>query len=180
MSEDLHREMSMTTLAELRRANLQEQKDNTPSRNGVRPPLPDRRQPVREEFYPLEQDAAETIFAEVIAAELVITEAPTAVVTLSPAPEPAVHEAPASPMYEDAPALLAAPSLPVVAEDAFLKRVRASVNHKTIYPAGTKATVDMAPALFHRAKRYCLDHGNVTLRQVFLDLMTAYLEEEGY
>jgi len=38
----------------------------------------------------------------------------------------------------------------------------------------------MSPALFHRAKRYCLDHGNVTLRQLFLDLMIAFLDEEDY
>ncbi len=63
---------------------------------------------------------------------------------------------------------------------ALIVRVHAAIQHKTQHPSGAKATVDMSPALFHRAKRYCLDHGNVTLRQLFLDLMTAFLEEEGY
>ena len=38
----------------------------------------------------------------------------------------------------------------------------------------------MPPDLFWRLKRYCRDHNNVTVRQVFLDLMIAYLDEEGY
>ena len=63
---------------------------------------------------------------------------------------------------------------------ALIARVRASLAHKVLHPTGAKATVDMSPALFHRSKRYCLDHGNVTLRQLFLDLMTAFLDEEGY
>ena len=61
-----------------------------------------------------------------------------------------------------------------------IARVHDSLAHKMLHPTGAKATVDMSPALFHRAKRYCLDHGNVTLRQLFLDLMTAFLDEEGY
>ena len=61
-----------------------------------------------------------------------------------------------------------------------IARVHESLAHKMLHPTGAKATVDMSPALFHRAKRYCLDHGNVTLRQLFLDLMTAFLDEEGY
>lgn len=63
---------------------------------------------------------------------------------------------------------------------ALIARVHERLAHKTMHPTGAKATVDMSPALFHRAKRYCLDHGNVTLRQLFLDLMTAFLDEEGY
>ena len=61
-----------------------------------------------------------------------------------------------------------------------LNRVRTSLNHKILYPSGVKTTVDMSPALFHRAKKYCLDHGNVTIRQLFLDLITEFLAEEGY
>ena len=63
---------------------------------------------------------------------------------------------------------------------ALIARVQSMLTHKTQHPNGAKATVDMSPALFHRSKRYCLDHGNVTLRQLFLDLMTAFLDEEGY
>jgi hypothetical protein len=66
------------------------------------------------------------------------------------------------------------------ADSRLIARVHDSLAHKMLHPTGAKATVDMSPALFHRAKRYCLDHGNVTLRQLFLDLMTAFLDEEGY
>ena len=74
--------------------------------------------------------------------------------------------------------------LPTVIESdkssRMIARVHETLAHKVLHPTGAKATVDMSPALFHRAKRYCLDHGNVTLRQLFLDLMTAFLDEEGY
>ena len=50
----------------------------------------------------------------------------------------------------------------------------------TGHPGGVKATVEMPSELSLRAKRYCLDHGNVPVRQVFLELMIAFLEEEGY
>ena len=66
------------------------------------------------------------------------------------------------------------------ADSRLIACVHDSLAHKMLHPTGAKATVDMSPALFHRAKRYCLDHGNVTLRQLFLDLMTAFLDEEGY
>ena len=62
----------------------------------------------------------------------------------------------------------------------FFERVHAALATKTQHPSGAKVTVDMSTALFHRTKRYCLDHGNVTLRQLFLDLMTEFLNEEGY
>ena len=80
-------------------------------------------------------------------------------------------------LSEDAPA---APDLDAERSAALIARVQTMLAHKTLHPNGAKATVDMSPALFHRAKRYCLDHGNVTLRQLFLDLMTAFLDEEGY
>lgn len=62
----------------------------------------------------------------------------------------------------------------------FLDRVREGIAQKKVHPGGVKATVDMAPELSLRAKRYCLDHGNVPVRQVFLELLSAFLEEEGY
>jgi hypothetical protein len=62
----------------------------------------------------------------------------------------------------------------------FLERVRAAISQRTTHVGGVKATVEMPSELSLRAKRYCLDHGNVPVRQVFLELMIAFLEEEGY
>jgi hypothetical protein len=59
-------------------------------------------------------------------------------------------------------------------------RVRTALAQKVVHPGGVKATVDMSPELSLRAKRYCLEHGNVPVRQLFLELMTAFLDEEGY
>jgi hypothetical protein len=62
----------------------------------------------------------------------------------------------------------------------FLERVRTAISQRTTHAGGVKATVEMPSELSLRAKRYCLDHGNVPVRQVFLELMIAFLEEEGY
>ncbi len=140
----------MTTLAELRLANLREQK-----KSALAP----------------EDASPETVLAPSAAAP---AEAPS----LSKPQEDLVL---AQYLTE------AEPSAPAEKEDKeedadirLIARVQESLAHKMMHPTGAKATVDMSPALFHRAKRYCLDHGNVTLRQLFLDLMTAYLDEEGY
>lgn len=137
----------MTTLAELRLANLREQKKSAE-------PTPE----------------------------------PTAAVHPKAVPDPASLAAPSVEREEDlvlSQFLPVAPNLPLADPDAeksaaLIARVHAMLTHKTLHPNGAKVTVDMSPALFHRAKRYCLDHGNVTLRQLFLDLMTAFLDEEGY
>ncbi len=136
----------MTTLAELRLANLREQKKSAP-------------QPAEAAPEPAPATAPEPPPAPAARGDdLVLAQ------YLTDAEPPA--DAPADPEAEKSAALIA--------------RVHESLAHKTMYPTGAKATVDMSPALFHRAKRYCLDHGNVTLRQLFLDLMTAFLDEEGY
>ena len=128
----------MTTLAELRLANLREQKKSA-------------QEPA--------EAAPEQAHAAARGDDLVLAQ------YLTDAESHAV-EAPADPEAEKSATLIA--------------RVHNTLAHKTMHPTGAKATVDMSPALFHRAKRYCLDHGNVTLRQLFLDLMTAFLDEEGY
>ncbi len=134
----------MTTLAELRLANLREQKKSAT-------------QPA--------EDAAETA-----AAPEPLSKSPERgddLVLAQYLTEAESHAtSPADPEAEKSAALIA--------------RVHETLSHKMMHPTGAKATVDMSPALFHRAKRYCLDHGNVTLRQLFLDLMTAFLDEEGY
>jgi hypothetical protein len=62
----------------------------------------------------------------------------------------------------------------------FLERVREGIARKTLHPGGIKASVDLSPELSLRVKRYCLEHGNVPVRLVFIELLTAFLEEEGY
>ena len=144
----------MTTLAELRLANLREQKKS------AQEPA----EPAPETLPAAEVPAAVPAPASPASArredDLVLAQ------YLTDADQSAGAEPPADPDAEKSAALIA--------------RVHEALAHKTLHPNGAKATVDMSPALFHRAKRYCLDHGNVTLRQLFLDLMTAFLDEEGY
>ncbi len=154
----------MTTLAELRLANLREQKKS-----------------------------AEPAVAEPAAETAPVPDAvPAPVSEAAPVSAPPPIQAPAEreddlmqsqylsesadplPVEEDAAALETERTA------AFFERVQAALTTKTHHPSGAKVTVDMSTALFHRTKRYCLDHGNVTLRQLFLDLMTEFLSEEGY
>lgn len=74
-----------------------------------------------------------------------------------------------------APSGAAAPS-----PDSLLEAVREALAKKTVHPVGVKTTVEMPAELSQRAKRYSLDHGNIPVRQVFLELMIAFLEKEGY
>lgn len=125
----------MTTLADLRQANLKEQKERSTEQTPTEPVA----------------DASE-------APAVAPTPPPTLVVVeTQPAPSPEEEQ-----------------------DARFFARIHDALAHKTTHPSSAKVTADMPPALFHRAKRYCLDHGNVTLRQVLLELLTAYLEEEGY
>ena len=139
----------MTTLAELRLANLREQK----------------------------KSAAEPAPASVPAAEASVA----ALVPERPLPAEREDDLVLSQFIaEGVPVIAATSDSDVDKSAALIARVHSMLAHKTLHPNGAKATVDMSPALFHRSKRYCLDHGNVTLRQLFLDLMTAFLDEEGY
>lgn len=151
----------MSTLAELRQANLREQKEKIPAPE----PIP----------------ALETP-PSALESQVLETQAP-----VLESPPPARVEAARPPVPEPAPSVAEerAPALSLVTEaddaaDAFLNRVRARQARKIMHSAGVKVTADMTPALFARAKRYCHDHGNVTLRQVLLDLLSEYLDEEGY
>ena len=144
----------MTTLAELRLANLREQKKSAEEPAAESAPV----SPVH--VYDAAPPAPVPPPAVTRQEDLVLSQYLTDA-EQSPAPEPLLD-----PDEEKHIRLIA--------------RVHSSLSHKMLHPTGAKATVDMSPALFHRAKRYCLDHGNVTLRQLFLDLMTAFLDEEGY
>ena len=139
----------MTTLAELRLANLREQKK---SADAAPQPVPAAEAPAvltAPEAPPAEREE------DLVLSQFILEEPPVIAIVLE-----------ADPDAEKSAVLIA--------------RVHSMLAHKTLHPNGAKATVDMSPALFHRAKRYCLDHGNVTLRQLFLDLMTAVFDEEGY
>jgi hypothetical protein len=112
---------------------------------------------------------------------------PTVAEAVAAAPAPAAAAEPPAASLPAKPST--APHLTVVdesnaptssAETEFFARLHETLSHKTLHPSGAKVSADMSPLLFHRAKRYCLDHGNITLRQVLVDLLTAYLEEEGY
>ena len=158
----------MTTLAELRLANLREQKKAAAV---PEPALP-------------EVTAEASAAPEVLAAPVPLPREDDLVLSQFIS-DPALSDPALSDPIISEPELdstLAVPAADPEAERsaALIARVQGMLAQKTLHPNGAKATVDMSPALFHRAKRYCLDHGNVTLRQLFLDLMTAFLDEEGY
>jgi len=185
----------MTTLAELRQANLQEQKKQEDKQNGHATAPAEQPESSHTEA-PSQAPSAEAK-AAIIPSHSPL--GPVSQPTPAPSPKrrsnpamtvPAIKESDKEALVEILPAISKA--VVALAEQAavnegepeksaaFLNRVRSSLNHKILYPSGVKTTVDMSPALFHRAKKYCLDHGNVTLRQLFLDLMTEFLAEEGY
>ena len=148
----------MTTLAELRLANLREQKKSAQSPETAAP------QPVP------------TATPVVLSVEPKLVPKPQEDLVLAQY----LTDAEQAPMADLKAASAAVAKATESADARLIARVHDSLAHKMLHPTGAKATVDMSPALFHRAKRYCLDHGNVTLRQLFLDLMTAFLDEEGY
>ena len=155
----------MTTLAELRLANLREQKKAAAAPEPALPEVAAEASPVPEvmaapQLLPREDDL---VLSQFISDPMVSDP----IVSDSMVSEPDLESASAADLEAERSA-------------ALIARVQAMLTQKTLHPNGAKATVDMSPALFHRAKRYCLDHGNVTLRQLFLDLMTAFLDEEGY
>ena len=157
----------MTTLAELRLANLREQKKSAAVPEPALPEVTAEASAAPEVLaapvpLPREDDLVLSQFiSDPAALDAVVSEP-----DLKPALAVSTADLDADPEAERSAALIA--------------RVQTLLAQKTPHPNGAKATVDMSPALFHRAKRYCLDHGNVTLRQLFLDLMTAFLDEEGY
>lgn len=59
-------------------------------------------------------------------------------------------------------------------------QVRDTVSERRVYQGGVKATLDLAPGLSTRFKRYSIDHHNVTLRQLMTELLDSYLSGEGY
>lgn len=196
----------MTTLDELRRANLREQRRSADERMAPKesvalsaPIVTDASTVAKPVLVP---DVAEKVAANpasptappgVTTTEIVVA-SPAVLVTgpaeaLVPVTEPAAIEAAARPNGAHAanpshavPGAVppAASAVATVTSQTLVDRVHVALARKVIHPTGVKATVDMPPELFWRLKRYCRDHNNVTVRQVFLDLTIAYLDEEGY
>ena len=160
----------MTTLAELRQASLKEQKQkeeaNRPAETAPATV------PVESAADPVPKPAAHKDVPPPVSTAVIANgnghhaPLPAAVPLKAPVPEP-VHAPPT-------------PSPESIKAEKFFIQIHETLSHKTLHPSGAKVSADMPPALFHRAKRYCLDHGNITLRQVLIDLLTTYLQEEGY
>lgn len=218
----------MTTLDELRRANLQEQRrsaqTSAPAAKPDAPAGPEAGYP-SPNLSPVGKGLPESIAtttAAVIEPETLPAAKPPAkpteeLVMTSPAPPPAAAAAQSA----EATRVFTAPPVPVAAVDpvgarpsaaakevaseqtpsvvlaaagagepeidpqtvkarAMLDRFNKSISRKVMHQTGVKATVDMPPEVFWRVKRYCHDHNNVTVRQLFLDLVIAMLDEEGY
>ena len=67
-----------------------------------------------------------------------------------------------------------------VSTDVFLERVRESLERKRNHTGGVKATVDLSPELSKRAKKYCLESDVSSVRVLFIELLDAFLTEEGF
>jgi hypothetical protein len=210
----------MTTLDELRRANLQEQRRKAEEASKAaaaaekKPVEPRRSEPAPvAPIAPVEMEAPAAVPAPEVSNKAAAVETPSAAQAEPECPVPSRIENGASPletpssatayvngnghapaveaMHEVEPTEMEAPisdeaeeTAPIDEADrkarAILDRFYRGLAHKVVYPTGVKATVDMPPDLFWRVKRYCHDHNNVTVRQLFLDLVIAVLDEEGY
>ena len=192
----------MTTLDELRRANLQEQRRKAEAA-AAQPvaeaptPAPQPKASVEAKSQPVEAPKRETRPAppEPAAVQAVENPVQAAAEKIEAPLEAAVahlngngHASAEREVVETmAPVVDDVPGAdgPVVDEAdrkarAIMDRFYRGLAHKVVHPTGVKTTVDMPPDLFWRVKRYCHDHNNVTVRQLFLDLVIAVLEEEGY
>ena len=73
---------------------------------------------------------------------------------------------------------------PQVLEGAYMggltEVVREALEMKRNHTGGVKATVDMSPELSKRAKKYCLEHDVSSVRVLCLELLDAFLTDEGF
>lgn len=65
-------------------------------------------------------------------------------------------------------------------DSRLLQTIRDNLAARRNHPGGVKASVDMSPELSTRIKRYLLDNGNPAARILMLELVEAFLTEEGY
>ena len=73
-----------------------------------------------------------------------------------------------------------ASALTDVAKDSLTARVKEALELKRNHQGGVKATVEMSPELSKRAKTYCLEHDFSSVRVLCLELLEAFLAEEGF
>ena len=64
--------------------------------------------------------------------------------------------------------------------DSLTARVKEALELKRNHQGGVKATVEMSPELSKRAKTYCLENDFSSVRVLCLELLEAFLAEEGY
>jgi hypothetical protein len=67
-----------------------------------------------------------------------------------------------------------------VSKHALAIQVKDALDKKRNHIGGVKATVDMSPELSKRAKKYCLEHDVSSVRVLCLELLEAFLAEEGF
>jgi hypothetical protein len=73
-----------------------------------------------------------------------------------------------------------APEPETITDENFAEVVRQAIAAKRVLTGGNKTTVDMTPELAKRAAIYSLDHAKVSARQMFVELLDAFLTLEGY
>jgi hypothetical protein len=71
-------------------------------------------------------------------------------------------------------------ALTEVTADSLTARVKEALELKRNHQGGVKATVEMSPELSKRAKTYCLEHDFSSVRVLCLELLEAFLAEEGF
>lgn len=64
--------------------------------------------------------------------------------------------------------------------DALTQVLRDALASKRTHSGGVKTTVEMSPELSKRAKKYCLENDVVSLRVLCLELLEGFLTEEGF
>ncbi len=73
-----------------------------------------------------------------------------------------------------------APVLTEAPKDSLTARVKEALEQKRSHQGGVKATVEMSPELSKRAKTYCLEHDLSSVRVLCLELLESFLTEEGF
>ena len=174
----------MTTLDELRKANLQEQRASVRiAPEVVKKADPELKapslntEPVRMESV---SESAAKLAADSVQPPVPMPQNGAAHSPANGATATGVTKAATvdqSPVIAEPPVAIAATGQ---ALNEYMDLLRAQITRKAVHPSGVKVTVDMSPELFWRLKRYSRDHGNPSLRQVCIEVVTAFLEQEEY
>lgn len=149
----------MSTLADLRRQNIAEQK-------GEGEPLPADAE-VRTSVLPQPSTEEET-------------SEPSASTELRKYARKEVRKEGSTEARKRASKQVPTPALTEVITDSLTARVKEALELKRNHQGGVKATVEMSPELSKRAKTYCLEHDHSSVRVLCLELLEAFLAEEGF